>query len=260
MQVDLAGRSAVVTGAGGGIGRSVALRLAASGAKVAVVDINEAAATDVAAEIASRGGTVMAYGLDVGDRAAYQAAGQAIATRFSGVDILVSCAIWINYRPFGQLDDETLDRILRVGISGSLWGIQMVQAHCNRMRGASVINLSSPSVRFGIPGATGYTAAKAAIDAVTRQLAVELGPEGIRVNAISPGTTLTPGTSVVLDADGFQRRVDRTPLGRLCKGEDVADAAAFLASDASRFITGQTICVDGGLSISGPSGLAPAKP
>lgn len=246
----LAGKAAVITGAGGGLGQAMANAFAAEGAHVALLDVN--ADLVAAAAAAIPGGRGRAYVVDVRDRLAVKAAIDDFAARQGGLDILVNNAVAFSYAPLVSMEEDIVDRMLDVGIKGVFWSLQAGTPHLIARGGGAVINLSSIAVSFSIKNASVYTSIKGALDALTRQQAVELGVHGIRVNAIAPGSVETPGASSVIDAQGWESRKARTPLKRLATPEDVAAAALFLVSDDAKSIAGVTLKIDAGITIAGP--------
>lgn len=246
----LAGKSAVITGAGGGLGQARAIAFAAEGAQVALLDINPELVNAAAAAVPGARGH--AYVVDVRDRLAVKAAVDDFAQRQGGLDILVNNAVAFSYAPLVDMEEATIDRMLDVGIKGVFWSLQAGTPHLIARGGGAVINLSSIAVSFSIKNAAVYTSIKGALDALTRQQAVELGAHGIRVNAIAPGPVETPGASSVIDAEGWESRKARTPLKRLATPEEVAAAALFLVSDDAKAIAGVTLKIDAGITVSGP--------
>ena len=232
----LAGKAAFVTGGGAGIGAAIADALEREGAKVARVDIN--------------GKT--AYPCDVADRKAVFATMKRFVAEAGGLDILVNNAVYFHYARLVDMPEDKIHRMLDVGIKGVYWATQAATPHLIARGGGSIINLSSVAVSFGITNASVYTSIKGAIDAFTRQQAVELAPHGIRVNAIAPGPVSTPGANSVIDAAGWEKRRTKTPLLRLATTEEIGAAAVFLASDDARSIAGVTLKIDGAITVVGP--------
>jgi NAD(P)-dependent dehydrogenase (short-subunit alcohol dehydrogenase family) len=214
---------------------------------VALADINGPLVRETAASISG----AKAYEVDVCDRAAVHAAVDDFAAR-DGLDILINNAVAFHYALLTEMPDDIVDRMLNVGIKGTFWGTQAATPHLIARGGGSIINMSSVAVSFAIKHAAVYTSIKGAVDAFTRQQAVELGVHGIRVNALAPGAIVTPGASSVIDADGWEKRRAMTPLGRLVTDAEVAAAAVFLASDSGLSIAGVTLKIDAGITIAGP--------
>lgn len=245
----LAGRNAVVTGASKGIGAAIAQRLAAEGAGVVVNYARDREGTDrVVAAITAEGGRAVAVKADlskVGE------AGQLFAEgvrAFGGVDILVNNAGVYEFAPLEGVTPEHFHRQFDLNVLGLLLTTQEAVKHFPS-RGGSIINISSSASTLTPPNTSVYSATKAAVDAITRTLAKELGGRGIRVNAINPGMVITEGLKQAgFDAGEFRRQLEsQTPLGRIGGVDDIAPAAAFLASSEASWITGETIVIAGGL-------------
>lgn len=250
MTKSLDGRVALITGASRGLGRDIALRFAAAGAAVALLDRKAHWADDLVTQIETAGGKAIALGCDVSDRAALTAAVESAAAALGGIDIVVNNAMWTKYAAIEDIDEESLDRMLGVGIAGIIWGTQAASAAMRARGGGSIINIASVSAHLGLPNAMVYCGVKAAVEGMTRSSAIELAPEGIRVNAVAPSTVATEGVRAMLDEATFAARVASTPLGRLGETSDIAEAVLFFADPArSGFITGQSLLVDGGISI-----------
>jgi len=243
----LENKAAIVTGGGAGIGRAIALAFAREGAKVGVLDIDAKSA-----EATAREAKGVALVCDVSQRAAVFEAVKRFVGEAGGLDILVNNAVYFHYAPMVDMPEDKIHRMLDVGIKGTFWATQAATPHLVARGGGSIINLSSIAVSFGIRTSAVYTSIKGALDAFTRQQAVELAPRNIRVNALAPGTVSTPGANTVIDAQGFEARKAKTPLGRLATPEDIAAAAVFLASEEARMIAGVTLKIDGAITVAGP--------
>ena len=163
---------------------------------------------------------------------------------------MVNNAMWVKYEPMTEVTEDHYRRQMAIGLDAVYWGIQAVTPHMIAQGSGSIVNMTSPASVHGIPNGSVYAAIKGAISALTRQCAVELGQQGIRVNAVAPGPMPTPGTMRVVDEEGWQKRLARSPLGRLSTPEGVARLVVFLASDAADCINGDVAFADGGRSIS----------
>ena len=243
----LEGRTAVVTGGGSGIGRATCLRMTEEGARVAVFDVDAASAEQVAKEI---GG--VAFDVDVGDPDAMQAAVDAAAVQLGGLSIIYNNAGTSAFNRMHELDLSEWDRVLRVNLTGVWAGIRAAVPHIRAAGGGSIVSTASISGTRPAAGEGPYSASKAAVAALTASAALEYGPT-IRVNAVSPGMIRTTMTAPWFQymPDQEERFVTGTPVGRVGEPEDVADVVVFLCSDLARFVTGQNIVVDGGLTLHG---------
>ena len=242
-----AGKRAFITGAAGGLGLAIAKVLAADGVTVGMADFN-ATLLEKAVQSVRNGVAIVC---DVADRQAVKVAVDGFCQAADGLDILVNNAVRFHYAPLVDMPEDEIHRMLDVGLKGVYWSLQAATPYLIKRRG-SVVMLSSVAVSFAITNAAVYSSIKGAVDALTRQQAVELGAHGVRVNAVAPGPVDTPGASAVIDANGWETRRSRTPLKRLASAEDVANAVAFLVSDAAAAINGVTLKIDAGITVVGP--------
>lgn len=249
MQV-LKGKSMIVTGAAGGIGKAIAEEAGRSGARLSLVDADGARLEETAAAIRSDGAEVLVCTIDMTDRELWQRTIDDVAAHYTGIDVLVNNAMWVKYEPMGEVTEEVYRRQMAIGLDAVFWGTQAVSSHMIKRGSGSIVNMTSPASVHGIPNGSVYAAVKGAISALTRQCAVELGQQGIRVNAVAPGPMPTPGTMRVVDEEGWTKRLARSPLGRLSTPEGVARLVVFLASDAADCVNGDVVFADGGRSIS----------
>ncbi|HEY9481333.1 MAG TPA: 3-oxoacyl-ACP reductase FabG [Micromonosporaceae bacterium] len=247
----LQGRVALVTGAGRGIGAATALRLAADGAAVAVVDRAEDDTVDTVNAIRAAGGTAVGLDCDVSVAEQVDAAVNAAVDHLGGLDILVNNAGITRDNLLFKMTEDDWDAVLGVHLRGAFLCSKAAQAHMTAKRWGKIVNLSSTSA-LGNRGQANYSAAKAGIQGFTRTLAIELGPFNINVNAIAPGfvaSAMTDATAerMGITVDQFRDTVAAaTPLRRIGVPDDIANVVAFLVSDDASYITGQTVYVDGG--------------
>jgi glucose 1-dehydrogenase len=245
-----AGRAAVVTGAGQGIGREIARQLALEGASVLVNDQDLPLAEKAAAEIRAEGVAVLAAGGDVADPAVTHELVERAVAAFGGLDAAVANAGITMHRDFLDYRPEDLDRLLAVNLRGSFF---LAQAAARRFREQGtpgrILFLSSVTGHVAIRQMAPYGMTKAALEALARNLSLELAPLGVTVNAVAPGATITPRT---LSDEGYEQGwAEVTPDGRAATTTDVAAAALFLLSDAAAHVTGQSLVVDGGWTARG---------
>jgi len=244
----LSGRVAVVTGASKGIGAAIAAHLAAEGAAVVVnYASSKAGAERVVAAIIGRGGRAVAVQADVARKADIQRLFAETRAAFGRLDVLVNNAGVYEFAPLEDVTAEQFHRLFDLNVLGLLLATQEAVRHFGP-EGGSVINISSVVATATPPNASVYSATKAAVDAVTRSLAKELGPKKVRVNAINPGMVETEGTHAQgIPSSDLRKQVEaQTPLGRIGQPDDIGPAAAFLASTDSGWITGETIHIAGG--------------
>ena len=244
----LQGRTAVVTGAGGGIGRAVSERFAHEGARVLVVDRDVETAAATVAAIQERGGAARLVEADVTSAADADRIFASLDGEAGPADILFNCAAVHEASDYLELSDEQFLRTLNVNVgSVHLLSRRFARALVAAGRPGAIVNVSSVNARMAKPRAVGYAASKGAISSFTSAAAIALAKHGIRVNAVGPGTIATPMTrGVQEDPAAVARVVSRTPLQRLGRPEEIASVAAFLASDDASYMTGQTLFVDGG--------------
>jgi 3-oxoacyl-[acyl-carrier protein] reductase len=253
---DLTTRVAIVTGAGSGIGRASATALAGAGATVICADLDSSSAAETAELVTADGGRAVAQRLDVTDVAAVRACVTAVHERFERLDVMANVAGAVTARgPVASLAEADLDRGLALNLKSLVYGCQAA-ARVMR-RGGSIINVGSGTVDAAVPDLAAYSIPKAGVLQLTRSLARELGPSGIRVNTVSPGYILTGMTAAHWrDASGApdpglrQREIERQsadiPLGRPGDAGEVASVVLFLAGDGASYVTGQVIRVNGG--------------
>ncbi|MGE5662885.1 MAG: 3-oxoacyl-[acyl-carrier-protein] reductase [Deltaproteobacteria bacterium] len=243
----LAGKVALVTGAARGIGKAIAERLASEGAAVAICDVaNEAAARETLAGIEKSGGKGLVTMFDVGDAAQVDAAVAAVLGALGRIDILVNNAGITRDNLLMRMSEEEFDLVIRTNLKGTFLLTKAVSRHMVKQRSGRIINMSSVVGMMGNAGQSNYSAAKAGIAAFTKSTARELGSRGITVNAIAPGFIQTAMTAGLPEA--VQKAfMEQIPLKRFAAPEEVAELAAFLASDGAGYITGQVIGINGGL-------------
>ena len=247
----LKGRVAIVTGSGSGIGRAIALAMAREGARIAVVDLNEAGAQKTVKEIQKEGGQAHPYKADVTRKAQIEAMVAEAIKRWGTVHILVNNAGWDKVEPFIQSTEETWDKVLAINLKGPIICIRAVLDEMIKNGYGKIVSIASDAGRVGSTGEAVYSAAKGGIIAFTKTIAREMARHRINVNCICPGPTDTPLFATVAAAnpklaESLKRVI---PFGRLGLPEDIAPTVVFLASDDAGFITGQTLSVSGGLTM-----------
>ena len=246
----LAGKNALVTGASRGIGRAVAVGFAEAGARVALVARSADALAALSADIEDGGGRALPLTCDVTDPVAVRSMIDAAVAELGSLDVVVNNAGGTAFMvPFADLRFAGWEKVMRLNVDSMVHVIQAVAPHLLERRTGSVINVASVAGLGGTPGLTPYGASKAAVISLTRSLAMEWGRGGVRVNALCPGWTATDlNRNLWEDERVSASMMADVPLGRWAQPGEMVGAAVFLASDASSYVTGQTLVVDGGLT------------
>jgi NAD(P)-dependent dehydrogenase (short-subunit alcohol dehydrogenase family) len=251
MKPDLSNHHILITGAGRGLGRHLALHLADCGATIGVADLDPTTSAETANAIKAKGSDAYAYAGDMSDQKTFERIADAFAAKGGRIDAIVNNAMLLHYCPVEQVTDEKLTAMMNVGIKAVFWSAQSLLKHYDKTRGASIINMSSPVVHKGYPNTSAYSAVKGAITTLTRVLGAELGPKNIRVNAVSPASVPTPGALGLNTKEVYEKRAQTIPLRRIGTEEDNSNAIAFLLSKEASFVNGELFNVDGGASSAG---------
>ncbi len=249
MGVMLKGKKVLVTGAGLGIGKTIALTAAREGAFVIAADIDSASAESTARVIALSGGEALAMGLDVSDYAAVEQAAKSLSGHERLPDVLVNNAATWTIKPFLETVPADWERDLKVALIGTLVCCRVFLPFMVERGRGSIVNIGSDAARVGEAGWAVYSSAKGAVISFTKSLAREVGRSGVRVNAVCPGTTRTEKVKAFLPEENQAKAARMYPLGRLAEPEEVAEAVVFLASERASFITGQVVSVSGGYTM-----------
>ena len=239
---------ALITGAAQGIGLATARKFAAEGASLVLCDRNPATLDPVAAALRASGTQVLAQALDVSDRAAFTALVDAALARFGRIDTLVNNAGITRDARLVKMTDEQFDAVIDVNLRAVFRCTQIVAPHMIERGSGAILSASSVVALYGNFGQTNYAATKAGIIAMTKTWARELGPKGVRVNAVAPGFIQTPMLATIPDKV-MEQMAERVPLRRLGQAEEIASVYAFLASSEASYISGAVIEVDGGMTL-----------
>ena len=245
-------RTVIVTGGAGGIGGATCRRFGAEGARVAVFDLNLQAADQVAADIRAAGGQALALRCDITDRASVGAAVAAIEAQFGAIDVLVNNAGWDVFKPFTKTEATEWDKLIAINLTGPLNLHHAVLPRMVERRAGRIVNIASDAARVGSSGEAVYAACKGGLVAFSKTIARESARHQVTVNVVCPGPTDT-ALFASMGGDNPKLREGLTraiPLRRLAAPEDIANAVAFFASDDAAYITGQTLSVSGGLTMS----------
>jgi NAD(P)-dependent dehydrogenase (short-subunit alcohol dehydrogenase family) len=253
---ELVGRVAIVTGAAMGIGRSVAEALTGEGASVVLADIDEQTGEATTKALRDRGAQAIFVHTDVVRMADMEKMAQTTVKAFGGIDILVNNAARAIGGVVDEIDEENWNTVIATNLSSVWRGMRVCVPEMRKRGKGSVVNMSSVQALTGFKGWAAYAAAKGGINALTQQAAIDLAPAGIRVNAVAPGTIMTPLNEKIFathpDPQGLIDSWNKAhPIGRFGQPAEVAEAVLFLASDRASFITGEILRVDGGLVVRG---------
>jgi 3alpha(or 20beta)-hydroxysteroid dehydrogenase len=245
----LTGKTALITGATGGIGRATAELFAREGARLVVTDASAGAAADLAARLESDDVQAMGIGLDVSSAQQWSEAIAQVEQRFGGLDVLVNIAGIVDWPGVEDTDPQAWDRVIAVNQTGTWLGMKTAMPLLRASGNGSVVNTSSVLGLIGSGAAAAYQASKGAVRLLTKTAAVEYATQGVRVNSVHPGVITTPMIQEILDEEGEQQPdIVRTPMRRARHPEEIAPTMLFLASDESSFVTGAEFVVDGGLT------------
>lgn len=252
--MNLKGRIAIVTGSGGGIGRGIALKFGSLGANVVIADVKREGAQETLSLLQKEGGKGLALVTDITDRVQVQGMVKTTLETFGKLDILVNNAGWDIVEPFTKNTPEIWEKVIAINLKGPIFCTRAVLDHMMEKKYGKIVNISSDAGRVGSSGEAVYSACKGGIIAFTKTIAREMARYQINVNCVCPGPTETPLLAEITRGETGAKIIDAmknaVPFRRLAKPEDISGAVAFLSSDEAAFITGQTLSVSGGLTMS----------
>lgn len=244
----LSGKRVIVTGAAGGLGRAFAEAFAAAGASILASDIDEAGVAETARIIEETGGKAVSASVDVQSADSCKTLVDGALRELGGIDVLINNAALyggLERKPFQEIDEDVWDKVMAVNVKGVWQMSRAVTAHMKAAGGGSIVNIASATVFSGSPEWMHYVASKGAVIAMSRVMARELGEDGIRVNVLAPGMTLTPASCDLIE-DAKNYGASRAALKRNAEVRDITGGALYLASSLADFTTGQTLVIDGG--------------
>jgi NAD(P)-dependent dehydrogenase (short-subunit alcohol dehydrogenase family) len=247
---------AFVTGGASGIGAAVTRVLAENGYRVAIADLNLQSGTSLAQSLPSSTADDGSFAVecDVTDTQSVNDAVATTASTLGGIDAVVACAGVVRPDPSHEVSDEALQTLINIHLMGTIRAVRAAYPHLKTSTSAAIVAISSMGAHLGLPHRLGYSAAKGGIEATVKTLAVEWAPDDIRVNAVSPGWVKTPAIARLIEHSFLDPAPieARTPLGRFAEPEEIAEVINFLLSAKASYITGQSIKVDGGMTVQGP--------